>query len=84
MPGLTTTFQTVSKQVRYFNLGIGYNMSKQTVLRLNKHVLPLKLHVVLVQIGVNDFRSILLQPAKRTEVVQASYVRQISNRSSDD
>ncbi|MBV7338372.1 SGNH/GDSL hydrolase family protein [Chloroflexi bacterium TSY] len=61
----------IGEQVRYFNRGIGYNMSWQTASRLNRHVALLNPHVVLVQIGVNDFRSILLQPAKKTEIIQA-------------
>ena len=46
----------------FLNRGVGFDMSSQVRRRLNAHVVPLQPETVVVQVGVNDLRNILLEP----------------------
>jgi lysophospholipase L1-like esterase len=48
------------RQVQFINRGMGLDTSAQTLQRLEKHVLPLRPNVILLQTGVNDFKYVAL------------------------
>jgi lysophospholipase L1-like esterase len=54
------TAAAVSPSVQFFNRGMGFDTSAQTLQRLERHVLPLRPDVVLLQVGINDFKYMAL------------------------
>lgn len=46
----------------FLNRGIGFDMSSRVLQRLSAHVVPLRPDIVVLQVGVNDLRNILLEP----------------------
>jgi len=53
----------------FINRGIGSQTSVQTSLRFASHVPPLKPDVVVIQVGVNDLKTIALFPEQRQAIV---------------
>lgn len=51
------------------NLGIGGQTSAQVLQRVPSQLLPLKADVVLLQVGINDLKTIALFPARRDRIV---------------
>jgi lysophospholipase L1-like esterase len=55
---------------QFINRGISSQTSIQTLQRFSAHVRPLKPHVVVIQVGVNDLKTIALFPESRQEIVR--------------
>lgn len=53
----------------FLNRGIGDQTSEQIRLRYNAHVQPLKADLVILQLGVNDLKSLPIFPEKRSVIV---------------
>jgi lysophospholipase L1-like esterase len=51
------------------NRGIGSQTSVQTVARFSAHVQPLNPDVVVIQVGINDLKTVALFPQRRDEIV---------------
>jgi lysophospholipase L1-like esterase len=69
----------------FVNRGIGAETSAQSVQRFDAHVFPLSPDVVVVQVGVNDLKTIPLFP-ERTEAIVANCqanIRQIVEKAAD-
>jgi len=52
------------------NLGVGYQTTAQALLRFEREVPALRPQVVLIEIGVNDLRTIPLFPGQRDEIIR--------------
>lgn len=57
------------KEYTFINRGINSQTSVQTIQRFASHVRPLKPKIVIVQVGVNDLKTIALFPGRRDEIV---------------
>jgi lysophospholipase L1-like esterase len=68
--------------LQFFNRGMGFDTSAQTLKRLEKHVLPLQPEVVLLQVGINDFKYMALAQRPLASLVAevTQNVEQIVNR----
>jgi lysophospholipase L1-like esterase len=55
----------------FINRGIGSQTSVQTRERFSSHVRPLKPNVVVIQVGINDLKTIGLFPERREEIVSS-------------
>jgi lysophospholipase L1-like esterase len=53
----------------FHNRGIGAQTSTQTAARFEQHIVPLQPDIVLLQIGINDLKTIPLFPDQRAEIV---------------
>lgn len=69
----------------FVNRGIGAQTSEQAALRFDYHVKPLHPVVVVVQVGVNDLKTIPLFPERKESIVSdcKNNIRQIVERSTD-
>ncbi len=69
----------------FANRGIGAQTSTQTLLRFDAHVAPLLPDVVIVQVGINDLKTVALFPGQRQAIVEACLdnIRQIVERSTN-
>ncbi len=69
----------------FFNRGIGAQTSSQALLRFDEHVAPLQPQVVIVQVGVNDLKTVALFPDRRESIIAVckDNIRQIVGRSAD-
>ena len=56
-------------QFEFVNRGIGAQTSAQAVLRFDDHVQPLCPQVVVVQVGINDLKTIPLFPERKESIV---------------
>jgi len=54
----------------FINRGIASQTSVQTIARFASHVRPLKPDVVVIQVGVNDLKTIALFPERRAAIVE--------------
>jgi lysophospholipase L1-like esterase len=63
----------------FINRGIGSQTAIQALQRFPSHVSSLKPHVVVVQVGINDLKTVALFPDRRTAIVAAcqANIRQI-------
>jgi lysophospholipase L1-like esterase len=68
--------------LQFFNRGMGFDTSVQTLKRLEKHVLPLQPEVVLLQVGINDFKymAVAQRPLKSIVTEVTKNVEQIVSR----
>ncbi len=53
------------EEYEFINRGIGSQTSIQTVKRFEQHITPLKPDIVLIQVGVNDLKTIPLFPGRK-------------------
>lgn len=69
----------------FINRGIGAQTSAQTLLRFDDHVKPLHPQVVIVQVGINDLKTIPLFPEQRATIIANTLenIQQIVTRSLD-
>jgi lysophospholipase L1-like esterase len=69
----------------FVNRGLGAQTSAQTLLRFDAHVASLRPRVVIVQVGVNDLKTVALFPERRQAIVATcvSNIRHIVVRSVD-
>ncbi len=56
------------KSYQFVNRGIGNETSAQALARFDAHVAPLNPDVVIVQVGINDLKSIPLFPMQRASI----------------
>jgi lysophospholipase L1-like esterase len=70
---------------RFVNRGIGAHTSTQTLERFNVHVEPLAPHVIILQVGINDLKTIPLFPDRKEAIIAAckENIREIVMRSAD-
>lgn len=62
-------FLTDQPQIQFINRGIGAQTSAQVKLRFAAHVEPLQPEVVVIQVGINDLKTIPLFPHKQQEII---------------
>ena len=55
--------------VDFINRGIGGQTSAQTVHRFDQHIRPLAPEIILIQVGVNDLKTIPLFPERKRQIV---------------
>ena len=55
--------------IQFSNLGIGAQTSAQMLLRYEAHVAPLEPDIIILQVGINDLKTIPLFPERREELV---------------
>lgn len=53
----------------FFNRGIGEQTTAQSLERFERHVAPLQPDVVVIQVGVNDLKTIPLFPERKNEII---------------
>ncbi len=72
-------------QLEFVNRGIGAQTSEQAVLRFAQHVAPLDPQVVIVQVGINDLKTIPLFPGRQAAIIARckENVRQIAQQSTE-
>jgi lysophospholipase L1-like esterase len=63
------TSPNISSKYEFSNRGIGSQTSVQAIERFSAHVSPLKPHIIIIQIGVNDLKTIALFPERRKSIV---------------
>ena len=56
-------------QFNFVNRGIGSQTSEQVLQRFDYHVEPLKPHVIVVQVGINDLKTIPLFPERKESII---------------
>ncbi len=56
-------------QYEFINRGIGSQTSVQTLQRFDHHVKPLKPDIILLQVGINDLKTIPLFPGKKESII---------------
>lgn len=56
-------------KMNFCNRGIGFDTSTHVLNRVALHVLPLHPQVVVLQVGINDFRELLLQPESASTII---------------
>ncbi|MGB3533363.1 MAG: GDSL-type esterase/lipase family protein [Microcoleaceae cyanobacterium] len=57
-------------QYEFINRGIGSQTSTQTLQRFAAHINPLKPNIIIVQIGVNDLKTIALFPQRKASIIE--------------
>jgi lysophospholipase L1-like esterase len=69
----------------FVNRGIGAETSAQARQRFDAHVVPLRPQVVLIQVGINDLKTIPLFPERRGAIVDGCVdnIRRIVDKSTD-
>ena len=65
-----------TRNVEFFNRGLGSQTSTQALQRFQTHVAPLRPDVVIIQIGINDIKAIGLFP-KQTSTILSEVVANI-------
>jgi lysophospholipase L1-like esterase len=55
---------------QFINRGIGSQTSIQTLERFNAHIAPLKPDIIIIQVGVNDLKTIALFPHKKEVIIE--------------
>ncbi|MFC1975182.1 SGNH/GDSL hydrolase family protein [Chloroflexota bacterium] len=63
------TFPSGLEQFQFINRGIGSQTSVQVVERFDEHVAPLQPQVIIVQVCINDLKTIPLFPDKKEAIV---------------
>jgi len=58
------------KQFVFINRGIGAQTSVQVAARFEQDVVPLHPQIVLIQVGINDLKTIPLFPARQEQIIQ--------------
>ncbi len=74
-----------TSQFEFVNRGIGAQTSKQTLLRFDHHVKPLQPQVIVVQVGINDMKTIPLFPEQGESIIAdcKENIRQIALASNE-
>ncbi len=69
----------------FLNRGIGNQTSAQVLLRFDLHITPLQPDVIILQVCINDLKTIPLFPARKAEIVTncKSNIEQIIQRSTE-
>lgn len=57
-------------QYEFINRGIGSQTSTQTLKRFDAHVFPLKPDVIIIQVGINDLKTIALFPDRKEAILE--------------
>lgn len=72
-------------QYRFVNRGVGSQTSAQVVRRFDAHVRPLQPRLVILQVGINDLKTIPLFPERKVSIVARCQenIRQIVSQSTD-
>lgn len=72
-------------QLEFINRGIGSQTSAQAVLRFDDHVKPLRPQIIVVQVGINDLKTIPLFPEQKEAIIAncEENVQKIIARSTD-
>jgi lysophospholipase L1-like esterase len=67
----------------FYNRGIGNQTSAQVVARFQEHVTPLQPDLIIIQVGVNDLKTIPIFPERREEIVAncKANIEQLVNQS---
>lgn len=70
-------------EVEFINRGIGAQTSAQALGRFDAHVAPLRPDIVIVQIGINDLKTIPLFPGREAAIVERcqTNIKQIVTKS---
>jgi lysophospholipase L1-like esterase len=55
--------------IRFINRGLGFDTSEQTLQRLNHHVIRLRPDVVVLQVGINDFKYLTVKNSSRERII---------------
>lgn len=55
--------------VEFINIGIGAQTSAQVVQRLDEHLVPLNPDMVIIQVGINDLKTIPLFPNRKDAII---------------
>ncbi len=63
---------TIFDQFEVVNRGVEAETSAQAALRFSAHVVPLHPAVLVIQVGVNDLKTIPLFPERKTEIIAAT------------
>lgn len=63
------TIPTEAAELTLFNRGIGSQTSAQAVGRFSSHVLPLQPDIIVIQIGINDLKTIPLFPEQKATII---------------
>ncbi len=72
-------------QFEFVHRGIGSQTSQQALLRFDYHIKPLQPRIIVVQIGINDLKTIPLFPKRKDAIIAncKENIRQIVVRSTD-
>ncbi len=62
-------FPSEMPRFEFYNRGIGNQTSTQVVARFQEHVTPLQPDLIIIQVGVNDLKTIPIFPERREEIV---------------
>lgn len=57
------------QRFEFINRGIGGQTSAQVLLRFDAHVKPLQPNIVIVQVGINDLKTIPLFPEQKVQII---------------
>lgn len=57
------------KGFSFVNRGINTQTSAQVLGRFDEHILPLRPHIIIVQVGINDLKTIPLFPEQKTAII---------------
>jgi len=73
------------EQFEFANRGIGAQTSAQVVLRFDDHVAPLQPQIIVVQVGINDLKTIPLFPERQEAIIARckENIRRIVTRSTE-
>ncbi|MDH7475631.1 MAG: GDSL-type esterase/lipase family protein [Anaerolineae bacterium] len=74
---------SVSGRFQFVNRGIGAQTSAQTLQRFNYHVKPLHPDIIILQVGINDLKTIPLFPERKEAIIAncKQNIRQIVTQS---
>lgn len=72
-------------QFQFINRGIGAQTSAQVLQRFDQHVAPLQPQIIILQVGINDLKTLPLFPEQENSIVEncMANIRQIITRSTD-
>jgi lysophospholipase L1-like esterase len=70
----------------FTNRGIGNQTTAQVLNRFDEHILPLQPDVIILQVGINDLKTIPLFPGRKAEIISncKENIRQIVEKSLDE
>jgi len=54
----------------FINRGIGNQTSAQVANRFDVHIKPLRPHIIIIQVGINDLKTIPLFPERKQEIIE--------------
>jgi lysophospholipase L1-like esterase len=79
------TFPSEMKSFSFMNRGVSGQTSTQVLGRFEKQVLPLRPQIIIVQVGINDLKTIPLFPDRQTTIIAncKANIQEIVKRSRD-